>query len=270
MVHLTHSLAIQGHQSSSLLWVIITSKRVWRPLVRPESVLCAGWGLCLLLQSLSQPCAPCSGHPVTVQPQMRGSGLPGGSAAISGLGWALHSCRRCSGLSSAMAGATCSAASCPHSTGLLANYRGWQLLCLHSKAGPCFICLLPKIVWAQRATKVISTWKSHCFLPSSAISGIYILDEFYSDALQLTVIRTIIIIEEEQEDLSNSRYNIFLIPCLQSVRALTLAFTLCTQLPQKCPLEEEDTLATWPIPVFLLKQVFYNRTGLGLLSNTLV
>lgn len=196
LVYLSHSLAIQGHQSSSLLWVIITSKHVWRPLVRTESVLCAGRGLCLLLQSLSQPCAPCSGHPVTIQPQMRGSGLPGGSAAISGLG--LHSCRRCSGLSSAMAGATCSAASCPHSTGLLANYRGWQLLCRHSKARSRFICLLPKTVWAQRATKVISTWKSHCFLPSSSISGIYILDEFHLDALQLTVLTTIIIMKNRK------------------------------------------------------------------------
>lgn len=40
-------------------------------------------------------------------------------------------------------------------------------------------------------------------------------------------------------------------------------------MPQRSPLEK-DTLAPWPVPEFLLKQVFYNRTGLGLLSNILV
>lgn len=59
------------------------------------------------------------------------------------------------------------------------------------------------------------------------------MDEFHLAALQLTAMTAITISEEEQEDLSSCTYNIFLIPCPQCVRALTLAFALHTEMPQK-------------------------------------
>lgn len=87
----------------------------------------------------------------------------------------------------------------------------------------------------------------------------------------MTVITTIIIItKEEQKDLFNCRYNIVLIHCSQPDRALTLAFALCTQMPQKSHLEEEDVLVLCLTPVPLLKNIFHNRTGFRLLSKTLV
>lgn len=145
-VYLSHSLANQGHQSPSLLWAVIPSRHVWRPLVRVESVLCADWGLCLMLQralsTLSRAHWGCSAPGEGLRP-------PQGSAAISGLGWGLSSCGHCSGLSSAtQEPRALQRPATLHS--LLADGRGWQLLCLPSKAGPRFICLLPKIVWAQR------------------------------------------------------------------------------------------------------------------------
>lgn len=95
------------------------------------------------------------------------------------------------------------------------------------------------------------------------------MDEPHLNTLQMAVV-TIIIIEEEHKDLFNYQYNIFLIHCPQLVRAPTLAFVPCTQMPQISHLEEEDTLAPCLISVPLLKNIFHNRTGFRLLSKILV
>lgn len=270
IVYFRGSLAIQGHQGSSLSQIIITSKHVWRHLVRTKSLLQAYTESTFAVPRAFWRCTPCTWADSLV-PE-KGSCLHKGSAAISRL-WlgfpflqALFRMEQCHGRSHVLRDllpTLCRA--------FLANYKGWQLCCLLSKARLLFIRLLPKIVGAQRATEVISTWKSDCFLlPSSSIPGIYILDELHLDALEIAVITTIIITEEEQEDLFHCWYNTLLILCPQPVRALTLAFALCTQTPQKHHLEEEGALAPHMIPVPLLKSIFHNRTGFRLLSKAFI
>lgn len=82
---------------------------------RTESVPCAGPALCFQLQRLWALCTLSRALCACSAPD-EGLRASQGSAVVSGLGWALHSHRHCSGLSRATAGATCSAASCPHST----------------------------------------------------------------------------------------------------------------------------------------------------------
>lgn len=261
IVYFRSSLAIQGHQGSSLSQIIITSKHVWRHLVRTESLLWAYTESMFAVPRAFWHCAPCTWADSLV-PE-KGSCLCMGSAAISGL-WlgfpflqALFQIKQCHGRSHMLRDLLPMLC-----RGFLANYKGWQQCCLLSKARLLFILLLPKIVGAQRATEVISTWKSDCFLlPSSSVPGIYILDELHLDALETTVITTIII-EEEQEDLFHCWYNILLILCPQPVTALTLAFALCTQMPQKHLLEEEDALAPHLIPCLYWSASFTTELAL--------